>query len=202
MPLIGPPQWVDQSSFSSLAVTAAGDPTGYDGYEVFYQGLSGVRTYMWHLRFDKNINDGYPWVFVGGNPLFAVTNASSTRNNISWGNLDDGPNLPAVIAPRPGYYILHLGANVKITGGDGKEYAFVGPQYVAGVDPSENDAAQGQGTALSGGDRNKVSVAKMAGQKLVTAANTTINLRYRNSQSGCLATYDERWLQVMPARLG
>lgn len=89
-------------------VTALPTTGLYEGLQVVYDtGTSGVR---WTFVYDTSDGTTYPWLFVGGPPLFAEVTTVESRTNTAYGALATAG--PSVTVPLAGDYDVWIGATV------------------------------------------------------------------------------------------
>ena len=163
-----------------------------DGQEVYYvaDATNGI---LWHLRYNALAVGSYKWEFVGGPPLTHTVAASESRSSTTAGELTT-PG-PQVTVPLAGDYWCSWGGRVQAyTTGTIEGYI---PLYAgAGGNTSTNMIC----VFISVGQYNGGSVANSV-KATGNAAGDLIRLRY-SSQTAVQWVFAQRWLEVLPVRVG
>jgi hypothetical protein len=152
---------------------------------------------FWRFIYDASETSAFKWLFTGGAALYARRNNSGT---ISPSGLDNWVTLsatdaagPSVVLPFSGYYNGHFGARVD-SAADGA-IARVGIS-VQGSDPSATDEAVNANSRTTSIMGTHDPMANSYG------AGDTLRLMYRCSGSTGTATFQERWMSVLPVKVG
>ena len=153
-------------------------------------GLAVDSGHIWQFRYDNDIGDAYKWVFTGGAPLTATATANVNTTSVSY--VDLGGGTPGVVVPKAGIYRVDHGCTFKDDAASGAKIAYA--SIYAGTTPTDDDAVETRDNAYSHSSR--------AIFPTITSASTTVKQQYRISNSLNTANYYNRWIAVLPVRLG
>jgi hypothetical protein len=167
------------------------NPADSDEVDFVADTANGV---LWRLKYNAASASAYKWEFVGGTPLYAaVEPAQVSAAGTGWQDFTTvGPSLTL---PLNGDYDFEYGAAI---GDTPQQRCLYGPKIGAAT-ALDADAVQSAGGPTTGS--NDASVSR---RKRFTAqvAATVIKMQYRNAISSTTASYEKRWLSIMPVRVG
>lgn len=164
------------------------------GKEIILQDSLTAPTYHWHLRYNPSSTSPYKWECIGGMPAIRVTTAvvmeqtaSTTYTNLA----TVGPDLQLPAG---------VGGDFSIAVGGGLWHDIVNNRAFMSYDLGAVGAIDSD--AASGSTANPISVYKPR-RKNGIASGALIRCKYRSSTGANSARFEpDRWLQVMPYRVG
>lgn len=162
-----------------------------DGQEVYFDRDPSSARDKWHLRYDSSKSGSYKWEVLGAKPIYSHAQ-DSTQVTSSSATYATGVTPLGVTAPLAGIYVVRHGAQI-IYSSPGSDYGYQSFQVGAGT-ASDDDAVQ---STLS----TWVSQATER-QATVSAAATTVNTVLRVGNNAHTATYQKRWIAIMPLWVG
>lgn len=183
------PGSVTSSSFalgaSPAAYVTALPASPVDGQEIYYaaDATNGV---IWYLRYRAASSSSYKWEVVGGTSLNVFIVTVESRASTTFGDL--ATVGPSITVPLAGDY--NLSVSCLPTPSGSTDIAIMGYDLGA-TSATTARAARASGTANSVAfDTSHAGV----------AASTLIRAKYRNVTG--TAFFENRWLEVMPVRVG
>lgn len=186
------PGWVRMNDTVNQSVVTTLPSSPSEGDQVIYDtDTAGVR---WHLVYDTSDGTTYPWLCIGGSPLFAEVATQETTTSATFTNL--ATTGPTVTPPLGGDYVVELGCRSHVDTNAG----FAGMSYSIGVTAaSDNDAAFGNEPAGSNtSPRNMMRRRVKAG----LSAAGALTAKYRVNNAANTATFESRWISITPVRVG
>jgi hypothetical protein len=169
-------------------VTALPTTDLYEGLGIIYDtGTSGVR---WNFVYDTTDGSTYPWLFVGGPPLYAEVQTSETTSSATYAALATAG--PSVTLPLAGDYDVSLGAqasNDTVGAVAHMSYDIGGTGAVDADGPRSTSSTASADIAISY-TRRKTGLTAVA---LVS--------KYKQTAGG-IAAFHRRWISVIPVRVG
>lgn len=174
----GMPAWV-----LSLPSTPA------DGDQVVLVDSLTAPTYHWLLRYVAAAST-YKWYCIGGTPYWAQVNTSEATTSTTFTDLTT-PG-PSFTVPVGGDWLVEIGCYLTgPTAGNVGYMSFA----VGGTAASDSDAAGNSSGAAS------MSVTRSV-KKTGVGAASSIATKYRTTNAANSATFNARWLKIMPYRVG
>jgi hypothetical protein len=179
--------WVLVNVFAPEVTALPAVPIDQQECVLVADSANGVK---YHLRYRAASLSAAKWEVIGGPPLIAAINTSESINNATYGDLATAG--PSILPPAAGDYDVSLGANILSGTADH------GTMSIAlGATPaSDNDGVRVTQFSVNPG----LPVARSLPAKAL-AAGATIRAKYRTGGAQT-ATFSNRWLRVMPVRLG
>jgi hypothetical protein len=164
----------------------------YDGRTIIFEIDS---TTYWQLTYSSQTGDAYPWVCVGGVPLWDEVLTSEATASTTYAALATaGPDFTTPLA---GIYEILVGAQCSTAAVSGNT-AFVSYD-VGGTAANDQWAAYASAAAA-------VSVSVTPARKerhTISSASQLIICKYRSSATASgTVTFVRRWLHGMPIRVG
>ena len=180
------------STGASLVLALPSSPS--DGDECVLVDSLSAPTYQWHLKYIAGAST-YKWYYVGGFPLFAEVTTSQSTTSSSYTDLATAG--PSVTVPVAGDYMVEIGAwhHNNPNGGSARD-SFM--SYAIGASAaSDNDAmfVTGQSSTVQyEGSRARL--------KTAIAASSSLACKYRTGGGTPTCTWANRWIRVVPLRVG
>lgn len=174
-----------------IAVVSVLPGAPIDGQEIFYlaDATNGV---VWHLKYRSASASAYKWEYVGGADLSAEVATSEGTASLTYVDLTTAG--PSITVPLAGDYdISHGFAGLHATN-NGACYS----SYTIGA-TAANDADLARVVQPSTNSSAQSSVSRMR-RKTGISASSVIKQQYRTSTG--TATFQDRWLRVLPVRVG
>lgn len=172
----------------SYETSLPGSPV--DGQEIIFaaDATNGV---MWHLRYRSGASGSYKWEFVGGGVLLAEVTTSQTTASTSYAALTTAG--PSITVPLAGDYIVEIGCR---TFSDGANQGGIMSYDIGGTGAVDADRIEfSMGTGVSSGNISRVR------RKDGLAASNALVSKYKTTGANT-ATFHNRWMKVVPIRLG
>lgn len=164
----------------------------YPGRLIILTDSLSSPTYLWNLRYNADSISTYKWECIGGSPALMIVSPWQSTFSTSPTNLSTpGPTLvlPAGVG---GDFVLDYGAQGR-SGAFGSESRMAYAINGVAPDVTLNSAV----TTLN--DFQSMSVRRKA---TAVAAGATIQSKYATSNPSFEASFRERWLSVIPFRVG
>lgn len=160
-----------------------------DGQEIYYRADS-TNGVIWHLRFRNAFNGGnatYPWEFIGGSKLESVDRNTRTTTAAT---LQDLTGQPSITVPLKGFYE----AFTSFYGSHASAGNFI---IQAVINNTSNEVEATSSTAAG-------YYVTPVGQKRieVTTASHVVKIQNRVSNAGTQGTFIDRYLSLIPVRVG
>lgn len=145
---------------------------------------------VWHLVYRPDGSATYPWVKVGGAPLYAAVDAA--EGSASGSYVDLATVGPSITVPLAGDYRVLFDAEAAGTVATGLYYT--SPKFGAAATlDADSVRRQPAGVNFLGAGAPRLLA------RTVTAAGTVVKLQHRvNAGTG---TWQARWLEVDPVRV-
>jgi hypothetical protein len=185
------PGWVrvsDTVPSVAPATSLPSDPAEGDTF-VYDTGTSGVR---WQFVYDTSDGTTYPWLCIGGAPLFAQvsTDEPTTGTHTTYQSL---ATALTIANPLAGDYDVVFGCSGGCT--TAANGLFMTPKYgAAATADADGAAAQHQAT------NDLVTVARSV-RKTSLAASTTITMQHRATVNTA-TNFQRRFVSIKPIRVG
>lgn len=166
-------------------------PTGVSVGDTYTYKADDTNGVFWQLLYDGV--GTRPWKVIGGSALVAVVDTAQARTTTGYGDLTTvGPDITV---PLLGDYDVQVGCFVfTTTAGDASFMSY----DVGGTTAVDADAARQQDNDTSFTGKSIVSELR---RKTSVAASSLIRSKYK-PQNTDGATWSNRWLSVMPVRVG
>jgi hypothetical protein len=149
---------------------------------------------VWRLRYRVSSASSYKWEFVGGAGLHAAVDVRESTSSTAYTNLTT--TGPTVTPPLAGDYVIALGGYLfGDTAGTNVLMSFAIGGAVA-LDASGIDV---YGAAVSGGFTNAGNFMREL-RAIGLAAGAALTAKYR--VTGGTGSFQERWIRVLPIRVG
>lgn len=175
----------------AFATALPSSPT--DGQEIYYQqtGAMAVAGQVWHLRYRSASGSAYKWEYVGGAPLHQTQAATVSTSSGSYANLGG----PQATVPLAGEYRIRWGsmgfcntpAVVTLHGVSLGTFPAADSSSVRGGNGTGTTGAQSSGASM-------IYVGLIAGAAVIS--------QYRSNSAGTICQWEQRWLEVIPTRVG
>jgi hypothetical protein len=174
-----------------LVTTLPGSPT--DG-QMCYFLADATHGVVWTLRYRAASTSTYKWEFVGGAGLESFVAASESTSSTTYTDLATvGPSVTIPTLPNGGDFDVTFGASVATSGSTPALWT-VGLAVGGTVTYSDFFAFSGPNAGTDGASLSKTF--RLAG----VSGATLMKLQYKIS--GAAASFDDRFLQVTPVRVG
>lgn len=179
-----------QSSGSVIPVVSSLPANPTDGQEVYWlaDATNGV---MWRFRYNGTSASAYKWEFVGGPPLYSEVTTAETTTSTTFAALATAG--PAVVVPLAGDFnvdISFYGFNNSAGGRSSMSYD------IGGTGAVQADMVS---IAVANASSDQHSGTRARVKTLATAS--TLTAKYQIS-TGSTGTFSNRWMRVLPVRVG
>lgn len=163
-----------------------------DRQEVYFvaDAANGI---IWHLRYRAASPSPYKWEYVGGPALHAEVQPQAAAAGSYPASGEPGPNVQ--LPQLAGAYFIDFGGNAYSTH-TAAQTAFLGVAF-SGLEANDLQAIQWQLAASGGPGRSNAARRFVA----LLAADTLCRSHIKASAGGS-AYITDRWLSVLPVRLG
>lgn len=171
-------------------------PTGVDeGFEVNYVASSSAGV-VWRLKYLPTLSVTYPWLFIGGPPLYAEVTATQTTTSTTYVALATAG--PSVTLPRAGDYDIAIGARISQ---NAETRAALMSYDIGATGASDADAIDYFGGDSYDGANGTVTAPLTRERRKTGLTAVTLTSKYRAGGSGGTASFSGRWMRVTPIRL-
>lgn len=161
-----------------------------DGQVVYFQNAAmAIDGVVWQLRYNAGSASSYKWELIGGAPWVEEIPGLQTTTSTSYTDL--GTSGPSIAAPLAGEYVHRAGA----TAGGFQEAAYM--SFAIGASAA-NDARSIRTWHNVSGVTVDASIARE--QILTLSAGDVLLAKYK-SNSGGLASFERRWMSMLPVRV-
>jgi hypothetical protein len=152
-------------------------------------------TYQWTFRYNAGSSSAHKWELIGGTPLFSEVTASDTTSSTSYAAI--GTAGPSVSLPVAGDYDVEIGCT-SVPQGTAVNIAYMSYDIGAtGAVDADCVAAQ-QGTAATG--IQQITMTPSRKRRKIGLTAVTLTAKYRST--GSAVGFSNRWMSVMPIRVG
>jgi len=167
---------------------------GNDGQTVFLRTPAmAAQGVTWRMRCNSASASAYKWEFIGGAPLMSQVDTGDVLAAATTTYSSLATSGPTLVAPAEGDYTVSFGfrgSGSTVNQTAAMSYA-LGAAAPSDADALEIDLPANLGTAAS---KERIERA--------VADETAISARYRHNQATSTVTFGDRWLRVVPIRLG
>lgn len=180
--------WVLMTVFAPEVASLPVSPIDQQACIYVADATNGIK---WHLRYRSGASGSYKWEFIGGPVMFSEVTTSESTTSTSYVALTTAG--PTVTVPLAGDYDVTIGANV--TGSADAMNAYMS-YALGGTAASDSDAIRKQqsGAAYYGEPTSRKR------RKTGLTAATAIAARYK--VGNVTGTWENRWMSVIPVRVG
>lgn len=186
---------VDQPTYANNpSVVTALPATPFDGQEI-YLTVDAANGIKWHLRYNAGSSSAYKWECLGSSALRGtdvVTGEAMTGAASTWQDL--ATVGPAVTLPVGGDFEVRYGATPFATPG-GSSFNWFAGVAVGAAAPIRAALMDGPASAQT------VGLSLSDNERLTGVASGTV-LKLRYQYIGAVPTWGNRWLEVVPIRVG
>lgn len=192
--------WTFSRSQGSVGFGTALPGSPVDGDTFTLVDSTTAPTYSWLLRYVA-AKASNKWIFVGGSPIIAIDDDSSTRSSTSYGDLADTVDSPKITVPVAGQYMLRFGCQFDtISFADVTGYMSYSNGATASTDAA-GVSAKPKVQEVGPVDRNVPVAVSRTSQITVASASDQIVMEYKTS-NGNSVTISRRWLTLTPIAIG
>lgn len=160
-------------------------PTSPVNGQDYYYVADATNGVVWHLKYRSASASSYKWEFVGGPPLRAYVATAEGTASLTYVALATAG--PSVTVPLAGDYDVSIGSVSTNTGANTNLHGFdVGATGAADAESCRGNQQQTSGSFVV--------------RKTALAASTALVSKYRTT--GGTGTWEKRWMEVLPVRVG
>lgn len=187
---------------SSYGTTAPSSPG--DGQEWILPVGTLPNIINWRFRYVAAITDGYPWVYQGGAPLYSYAGGFAMPAAYGANVPQDDSAAPQFTIPRSGIYVA-LNSGVvypPATPGAIVQMSSTIYRYPNGATPAVQLTVDGRVEWSANAAMQWMLMPFFRRAPITLAANDLLKARYMGSVANTAATFDDRYLEVTPVRVG
>lgn len=187
----GVPTWAAAGGTVSYGTSLPASPA--NGDEAILVDSTTNPTYAWRFRFNSTSGK---WDFIGGPPIFAEVTAEETTTSVTYTALTTAG--PSITLPVAGDYLVQIGCATNSVSGFGHHSRM---SYDIGATAAvDADSCYGRNVNSGTGYENMFSVSRL--RKKTGLSAVTLTAKYRSSSASVTARFAERWMSVLPIRVG